>query len=89
MDDTKSKGPAVDEAKTKTTDLGAGAEKPKVEQPPVVEETAEETALDRTFAKWMTKHIRNSPISRDTASYNHLMASLPALKSLIEEDTKA
>lgn len=35
---------------------------------------------------WVDKHLRNSPIARDTPAWNHLMGSLAALKAIIEQE---
>ena len=49
-------------------------------EPTVVHSAA---SIDRVVSDWMTAHIRNSPIARATDSWNHLQASLTALKDAL------
>jgi hypothetical protein len=39
--------------------------------------------VDDLVDQWMKGQINDSPLSRDVDSYNHLRASLPALKQAI------
>lgn len=39
--------------------------------------------LDSVFEAWIRECIHNSPLSRETVSYNHLLEVLPDLKSRI------
>lgn len=45
--------------------------------------SAEEIRLDQILADWVSGHIFNSPVSRETPAYNHLLDALPALKAAI------
>ena len=44
------------------------------------------SAVDRAIHRFVGDHVHNSPISANTEAYNHLMAKLPMLSHLIEEE---
>lgn len=58
--------------------------------PPVVEDEKPVEGFDELIARgvegWVAAYIRNSPMSRNTSAYNHLMASLPGLPSFIRKE---
>lgn len=37
-------------------------------------------------AKWVDKHLRNTPFSADTPAWNHFQAALPHLAGTISEE---
>lgn len=58
--------------------------------PPVAKAPATETSkADRIAAvvqAWVSAHIHNSPISRQTDAMNHLTAALPDLVSRLDKE---
>lgn len=44
------------------------------------------TAWTDLISRWIASHVANSPISRNTEAYNHLVdVALPALRQAFEE----
>lgn len=43
-------------------------------------------AIKQSIEKWKVEYLHNSPMSRDTEAYNHLMAQLPMLATIIDEE---
>jgi hypothetical protein len=39
--------------------------------------------IDQIISDWTTGHIFNSPLSRNSEAYNHLLTALPHLKSAL------
>jgi len=77
----------TDVAEEPTLDLVGGGNVDEVlPVAPVVDvlETSVRVAVD----KWVSGHARNSPISRNTAAWNHFVNGLPALIQGIIEEVK-
>ena len=62
-------------------DLPDEAPEPVVESVPEVDPRI--AVISATVDQWMVDCIHSSPVSRDTASINHLIAALPELKRRI------
>ena len=45
-----------------------------------------EVSVDRAIEVFMSKFLRNSPMSRDTAAWNHFYEHLPMLKQVLIEE---
>jgi hypothetical protein len=69
-----------------TTDPFAGIEPAPVPEAEAAPEAPPEhhSPVAETIRAWFDAHIRNSILSRDTQSLNHLTASLPALQTSLE-----
>jgi hypothetical protein len=72
-------------------DLPHDAEEPAIApahplEAPIAELAAQPhtTHVADAIRAWLSKHIHNSPVSRDTEAMNHLTASLPALQASLE-----
>lgn len=39
---------------------------------------------DRAIAAWVSEHLRSSPVSQNTAGWNHLMSAISRLKGFVE-----
>jgi hypothetical protein len=44
----------------------------------------EPTKVDLAIKAWLDEHILNSPVSRSTDAYNHLVSVLPQLAASLE-----
>ena len=44
-------------------------------------------ALDAAIEHWLSAHVRNGPVARETDAWNALVGSLPHLKQIILEET--
>ena len=53
---------------------------------PSPEPSAKAARADAIVEAWLNDHIRNSPCSRDTPTWNHLLGVLPALKASIAQE---
>lgn len=42
--------------------------------------------LEQVMAKWWNEHVHNSPISRATDAYNHLVAKFEVLKAELKAE---
>lgn len=51
----------------------------------VVNSTPEDTRVQDLVQSWFNDHILNSPVSRNTAAYNHLQDCLPHLVNALKE----
>ena len=58
-------------------DEAASAEREPTRQPDVVQ---------TTINQWLDDFIRNSPVSRATEAWNHLINALPALAAALKKD---
>ena len=41
--------------------------------------------IDTAIRAWVSEHIHNSPVSRDTDAFNHLVSVLPHLAAKLKE----
>lgn len=54
---------------------------------PAVDEKARRVKADLCVQTWLSQYARNSPLSRDTEVWNHLVGKLPHLVTLILRET--
>lgn len=50
---------------------------------PAPSRSAKADRLEQVIAGWISRHINDSPVSRATEAYNHLLGKLEELKSAL------
>lgn len=73
--------PLPDPAQTPEVSPAGPSEPPPTAAPPPPSGAGQ--AVDLAIFEWLNTRVRNSPISADTDSWNHLLRELPALRRLI------
>lgn len=53
---------------------------------PTGEAAPEPGKHDAAISAWVSQHIYDSPVSRNTEAFNHLVSVLPHLKSKLAEE---